>query len=51
MENVNVLRIGPSSGLIWSKTKAKLEIKEVESIEKQIKIDKYFVIPEIIESI
>jgi hypothetical protein len=40
LNNVNVLRIGPSSGLIWSKTKAKLEIKEVESIEKQIKIDK-----------
>jgi hypothetical protein len=40
LNNINVLRIGPSSGLIWSKTKAKLEIKEVESIEKQIKIDK-----------
>ena len=40
LNNINVLRIGPSSGLIWSKTKAKLETKEVESIEKQIKIDK-----------
>jgi hypothetical protein len=39
LNNINVLRIGPSSGLIWSKTKAKLEIKEVESIEKQIKVD------------
>jgi hypothetical protein len=39
LNNINVLRIGPSSGLIWSKTRAKLEIKEVESIEKQIKID------------
>ena len=39
LNNINVLRIGPSSGLIWSKTKAKLEIKEVESIEERINID------------
>jgi hypothetical protein len=39
LNNINVLRVGPSSGLIWSKTKAKMEIKEVESIEERIKID------------
>jgi hypothetical protein len=39
LNNINVLRIGPSSGLIWSKTKAKLEVKEVESIEERINVD------------
>jgi hypothetical protein len=39
LNNINVLRIGPSSGLIWSKTKAKMEVKEVESIEERIKLD------------
>lgn len=39
LNNINVLRIGPASGLIWSKTRAKLEIKEVESIEERINID------------
>jgi hypothetical protein len=39
LNNVNVLRIGPSNGLIWSETKAKVESKEVESIEKVVKID------------
>ena len=39
LNNVNVLRVGPSSGLIWSETKAKNEVKEVESIEERVKID------------
>ena len=39
LNNINVLRVGPSSGLIWSETKAKKEIKEVESIQERIKID------------
>ena len=39
LNNVNVLRVGPSNGLIWSATKAKVESKEVESIEERIKID------------
>lgn len=39
LNNINILRIGPSSGLIWSKTKAKLEINEVETIEERINID------------
>lgn len=39
LNNINVLRIGPASGLIWSKTRAKLEVKEVESIEEQINVD------------
>jgi hypothetical protein len=39
LNNINVLRVGPSSGLIWSKTKAKMEVKEVESIEERIKLD------------
>ena len=39
LNNVNVLRVGPSSGLIWSLTKAKTEIKEVESIEERVNID------------
>jgi hypothetical protein len=37
--NINVLRVGPSSGLIWSKTKAKVEVKETETIEERVKID------------
>jgi hypothetical protein len=39
LNNINILRVGPSSGLIWSKTRAKNEIKEVETIEERIKID------------
>lgn len=39
LNNINVLRIGPASGLIWSKTRAKLDVKEVESIEERINID------------
>jgi hypothetical protein len=39
LNNINILRIGPSSGLIWSKTRAKLNVKEVESIEERINID------------
>jgi len=39
LNNVNVLRVGPSSGLIWSLNKAKIESKKVESIEEKIKID------------
>ena len=37
--NINVLRVGPSSGLIWSAKNAKSEVKNVDSIEKRIKID------------
>jgi len=37
--NINVLRVGPSSGLIWSKTKAKVEVTETETIEERVKID------------
>jgi hypothetical protein len=39
LNNVNVLRVGPSSGMVWSKTKAKVEVKSVESIEERVKID------------
>jgi hypothetical protein len=37
--NINVLRVGPSSGLIWSATRAKPETNKVESIEKKYKIN------------
>jgi hypothetical protein len=39
LNNINVLRVGPSSGLIWSAKNAKSEVKNVDSIEKRIKID------------
>ena len=39
LNNVNILRVGPSSGLIWSAEKAKVETKTVESIEEKVKID------------
>lgn len=39
LNSINVLRVGPSSGLIWSSTRAKAESKEVENIEEVIKID------------
>ena len=39
LNSVNVLRIGPSSGLIWSTTRAKAESKPITSIEEVIKID------------
>ena len=37
--NINVRRVGPTSGMIWSKQKARMESKEVESVEETIKID------------
>jgi hypothetical protein len=37
--NINVRRVGPSSGLIWSKEKARNESKEVESVEEVLRID------------
>lgn len=39
LNSINVLRVGPSSGLIWSSTRAKAESKEVTSIEEVIKVD------------
>jgi hypothetical protein len=39
LRNINVRRIGPSSGLIWSKEKARIESKEIESVEEYIKLD------------
>jgi len=39
LNNVNVLRVGPSSGLIWSTTKAKPESKKTDSIDKKLKVD------------
>jgi hypothetical protein len=39
LNNINVLRIGPASGLIWSTTKAKIESKQVDTIEERVKID------------
>jgi hypothetical protein len=37
--NINVRRIGPASGLIWSKEKARNESKDVESVEELLRID------------
>lgn len=39
LRNINVRRVGPASGLIWSKEKAKIESKEVESVVEYIKLD------------
>jgi hypothetical protein len=39
LNSINVLRVGPSSGLIWSSTRAKAESKPITSIEEVIKID------------
>ena len=39
LNSINVLRIGPSSGLIWSSTRAKAETKPFTSIEEVLKID------------
>ena len=33
LNNINVLRIGPSSGLIWSKTKAKVEVQNKHLVQ------------------
>lgn len=37
--NINIRRIGPASGLIWSKEKARIETKEIETVEEFVKID------------
>lgn len=39
LNSVNIMRVGPSSGLIWSKTRAKVEVKPVTTIDKVVKID------------
>lgn len=39
LRNINVRRIGPQSGLIWSKERARNEGQEVESVEEYIKLD------------
>jgi hypothetical protein len=39
LNSVNVLRVGPSSGLIWSATRAKVEVKSVDIIDDVIKVD------------
>ena len=39
LNNVNVLRIGPGSGLIWSTTSANPTSQKVDSIEQQLVID------------
>jgi len=39
LNSVNVLRVGPSSGLIWSSTRAKVEVKSVDTIDDVIKVD------------
>ena len=39
LNGINVLRIGPGAGLIWSATRAKAEVNPVNSIEKVAKID------------
>jgi len=36
---INVLRVGPGAGLIWSATRARAEVRPVNSIEKIAKID------------
>jgi hypothetical protein len=39
LRNINVRRIGPQSGLIWSKERARNEGQEVDSVEEYIKLD------------
>ena len=39
LNNVNVLRIGPGSGLIWSSTNANPTSQKVDTIEQQLVID------------
>ena len=39
LRNINIRRVGPSSGLIWSKERARIESKEVESVEEYVKLD------------
>ena len=39
LNNVNVLRIGPSSGLIWSSTRAKAQTNPVTSVEEILTVD------------
>jgi hypothetical protein len=37
--NINIRRVGPASGLIFSKEKARMEPKDVETIEDVVKLD------------
>jgi hypothetical protein len=39
LNNINVLRVGPSTGLIWSVTSAKPTSQKVDSVEEQLVLD------------
>ena len=39
LNSINITRVGPASGMIWSLTKAKASTEEVETIEDELIID------------